>query len=104
MDNLTHTLFAVTLGRTPLGRAGRGTTAALLLASNAPDIDIVTTAGGAVKYLAGTRGMTHGPIGIVGLAVASAAIVEGARGLVPKWRHPEEDATFGMLVAVSLIG
>ena len=53
MDNLTHTLFALTLARTPLARAGRGTTAALILASNAPDIDIVATAGGAVKYLSG---------------------------------------------------
>ena len=51
MDNLTHSLFALTLARTPLSRAGRGTTAALLLASNAPDIDIVATAGGAVTYL-----------------------------------------------------
>ena len=43
MDNLTHTLFALTLARTPLARAGRGTAAALVLASNAPDIDIVAT-------------------------------------------------------------
>ena len=33
MDNLTHSLFALTLARTELGRAGRGTTAALLVAS-----------------------------------------------------------------------
>jgi hypothetical protein len=48
LDNLTHSLFALTLARSPLGRAGRGTTATLLLASNAPDIDIVTTAAGAI--------------------------------------------------------
>ena len=60
LDNLTHTLFAATLARTPLARAGRGTTAALMLASNAPDIDIVATAGGAVKYLEWHRGPTHG--------------------------------------------
>ena len=41
MDNLTHTLFGLTLARTPLGRAGRGVTTALVLASNAPDIDAV---------------------------------------------------------------
>ena len=56
-------------------RAGRGTTAALLLASNAPDIDIVTTAGGAVKYLEWHRGLTHGPLGIVGLGVVTAVLV-----------------------------
>ena len=75
MDNLTHSLFGATLARTPLSRAGRGTTAALVLASNAPDIDIVATAGGAVKYLEWHRGMTHGPLGIVGLGVVAAAMV-----------------------------
>lgn len=42
----------MTLARTPLGRAGRGTTAALVLASKAPDIDIVSAAGGGtVSYV-----------------------------------------------------
>jgi inner membrane protein len=75
LDNLTHSLFGLTLARTPLGRAGRGTTAALLLASNAPDIDIVTTAGGAIRYLEWHRGPTHGVFGIVGLGLATAALV-----------------------------
>jgi membrane-bound metal-dependent hydrolase YbcI (DUF457 family) len=101
VDNLTHTLFGATLARTPLGRAGRGTTAALLLASNAPDIDILATAGGAAKYLEWHRGLTHGPLGIVGLGVISATIVEMARRLNPKWRHAD-DAPFGMLVAASI--
>jgi membrane-bound metal-dependent hydrolase YbcI (DUF457 family) len=104
LDNLTHSLFAVTLGRTPLGRAGRGTTAALLLASNAPDVDIVMTAGGALKYLEWHRGMTHGPLGLAGLSLFTAVIVEGARRLVPRWRRREGDASFGMLVAVALVG
>src|SRR5262245_12326276 len=81
MDNVTHSLFGATLARTPLGRAGRGTTAALVLASNAPDIDIVTTAGGALKYLEWHRGPTHGPLGVVGLGVVTAAIVYSAMRL-----------------------
>ena len=111
MDNLTHSLFGVTLARTPLGRAGRGTTAALLLASNAPDIDILATAGGAVKYLEWHRGMTHGPLGIVGLGLVAAACVWiGRRVYDRRWpptdaRIPlDADASFGMLVAVSIIG
>jgi membrane-bound metal-dependent hydrolase YbcI (DUF457 family) len=75
LDNLTHSLFALTLARTPLGRQGRGTTAALLLSSNAPDIDIVATAGGAAKYLEWHRGPTHGPLGVVGLGLLVAALV-----------------------------
>src|SRR6266576_3179284 len=74
LDNITHTLVGVALARTPLER-GRGTTAALLLASNAPDIDIVATAGGAANYLQWHRGPTHGPLGIIGLGLVVAVVV-----------------------------
>ena len=111
MDNLTHTLFALTLARTPLGRAGRGTTAALLLASNAPDIDIVATAGGAVNYLAWHRGPTHGLFGIVGLGVTVAGLVWAGRAIVDRReqgaRTPSAarpDASLVMLAAVSILG
>ena len=116
MDNLTHSLFGATLARTPLARAGRGTTAALVLASNAPDIDIVATAGGAAKYLEWHRGMTHGPLGIVGLGVVAAGLVWAGRRVYDRRWPPkpagrvlsdppsEQDASFGMLVAVSIIG
>ncbi len=101
MDNLTHSLFGATLARTPLGRAGRGTTAALIIASNAPDIDILAAAGGSAKYLEWHRGMTHGPLGMIGLGILSAAIVAAARRLNPRWRHAD-DAPFGRLAAVSI--
>jgi membrane-bound metal-dependent hydrolase YbcI (DUF457 family) len=115
LDNLTHSLFAATLARTPLSRAGRGTTAALLLASNAPDIDIIATAGGAVKYLEWHRGPTHGPLGAIGLSLITATIVwAGRRWYDRRYRASAEDrstapdrpadASFGMLVAVSMIG
>ena len=115
MDNLTHSLFGATLARTPLSRAGRGTTAALLLASNAPDVDIVATAGGAVKYLEWHRGMTHGPLGIVGLGVITAALVwigrrfydeRSRKSEAPIGSDPpnEQNASFVMLVAVSIVG
>jgi membrane-bound metal-dependent hydrolase YbcI (DUF457 family) len=103
LDNLTHTLFGATLAHTPLGRAGRGTTAALVIASNAPDVDFVSIAGGPAKYLEWHRGITHGPLGVVGLALVTAGIVEAARRLNPRWRHPD-DAPFGMLVAISALG
>jgi membrane-bound metal-dependent hydrolase YbcI (DUF457 family) len=116
LDNLTHSLFAATLARTPLSRAGRGTTAALVLASNAPDVDILATAGGAVKYLEWHRGPTHGPLGILGLAVISAGLVWigrrlydtrfGANAADPGRPLPASasDASFGVLIAVSMIG
>jgi membrane-bound metal-dependent hydrolase YbcI (DUF457 family) len=126
MDNLTHTLFGITLGRTALGRAGRGTTAALIIASSAPDIDIVTTAGGTGSYLTWHRGPTHGPLGVVGLGVLTALLVwmgrrylDSRRDAATKSPHavtpanghdptgmPTEpqNASFGMLVIVSTIG
>ena len=86
MDNLTHTLFALTVARTPLSRAGRGTAAALVLASNAPDIDIVTLARGTTSYLKWHRGPTHGPLGIIGLGLVSAALVWVGRRTYDRWR------------------
>src|SRR5881296_9277 len=92
MDNVTHTLFAATLARTPLARAGRGTTAALILASNAPDIDIVALARGPANYLKWHRGPTHGPLGLVGLSLLSAAIIWIGRTLYDRRRAPHRPA------------
>jgi membrane-bound metal-dependent hydrolase YbcI (DUF457 family) len=108
MDNITHTLFAATLARTPLSRAGRGTTAALILSSNAPDVDIVATAGGAVKYLEWHRGPTHGPLGLIGLGLITAGLVWAGRRMYDRryatTLNTDPDASFGMLLAVSMVG
>lgn len=101
MDNLTHTLFALTLARTPLGRFGRGTTSALVLASNAPDIDIIAASRGAVSYLEWHRGPTHGPLAVIGLGVAVAGMVAAGTRL---FRGRGRPASLPALVAVSAIG
>jgi membrane-bound metal-dependent hydrolase YbcI (DUF457 family) len=103
LDNLTHSLFGLTLARTSLGRAGPGTTSALLLASNAPDIDIVTTAGGAAAYLQWHRGPTHGPLGIVGLGLVVATVV-WAVGPMGTRDAASQRAGFGKLCTVSILG
>ncbi len=112
MDNVTHTLFGITLARTPLSRAGRGTTTALVLASNAPDVDVISLARGGATYMHWHRGPTHGPIGVVVLGLVSAAIAwgweqrrgaaiaEGATG----HRVESERASFAMLATVAMIG
>ena len=103
MDNLTHSLFGLTLARTPLGRGGRGSTIALVLASNAPDIDIVATAGGSAKYLEWHRGPTHGLPGVIGLGLVVAAI---GWLIDRKWGAPEpaDRASFRRLWIVAMIG
>jgi inner membrane protein len=99
---MTHSLFGLTLARTRLGRVGQGATVALLLASNAPDIDIVTTGGGAATYLEWHRGPTHGPLGVIGLGLVVAAIALATRSLWdPKGRAPH--VAFSRLWIVSMI-
>ena len=72
MDNLTHTLIGITLVRAGVGRGAAGATAAMIVASNAPDVDIVTAfTGGSMAYLAAHRGWTHGLLGVLLLALAT---------------------------------
>ncbi len=75
MDNLTHSLFGATLARTPLRRAGPGATLTLILASNAPDVDVVAAGWGVLRYLEWHRGPTHGPLGIALLGATTAGFV-----------------------------
>ncbi len=75
MDNLTHSLFGWTVARTGFDRRVPYATATLIIASNAPDIDIVVGFRSGVDYLAVHRGPTHGPLGVIGLGLVTAAIV-----------------------------
>src|SRR5689334_1782510 len=90
----------MTLARTPLGRAGRGTTAALVIASNAPDVDILTSLGGAGSYLHWHRGPTHGPLGVLVLGLATAAGV----AVWTRRSRSGHDAPFGILFPIAALG
>ena len=105
MDNVTHTLFALTLARTRLWR-GRGTTAALALASNAPDLDIVAALGGGSNYLTWHRGPTHGLLGVIGLGLATALLVRGGDRLIRQARGAPGGggAPLGPLLGASVAG
>ena len=98
MDNLTHTLVGVTLVRAGLGARTAGATAAMILASNLPDADIVTAFDGSLAYFAAHRGPTHGPLGVLALALVSALLVVGWRALRPSTR-PEAWQGFGRCAA-----
>ena len=75
MDPLTHTLTGAALGRAGLNRWCPRALPLLLLAANAPDIDIVTAAGGELAYLDGHRHLTHALVLAPLLAAAVAALV-----------------------------
>ncbi len=59
MDALTHTLFAVMLGRVGLNRLAPHSTALLVVAANLPDVDVLARAGGHAAWLRYYRGPAH---------------------------------------------
>ena len=77
MDNITHTMAGAMLARAGLDR--RGTlplaTATLMLAANAPDIDIFVMFLGSYAGLAFRRGWTHGPVAMVVLPLALTGLI-----------------------------
>ncbi len=76
MDNVTHTLCSLAVARAgAAARLGPGSTACLLIAGNAPDLDIVTAAQGSLAYLAHHRGFTHGLAGAVVVAMLAGLLV-----------------------------
>jgi membrane-bound metal-dependent hydrolase YbcI (DUF457 family) len=75
VDNLTHSPFEWTIARAGLGRRVPYATATLILASNAPDLDIVAGFRSGVDYLAIHRGPTHGPLGVIGLGLITASTI-----------------------------
>lgn len=83
MDNLTHTLTGVALAQSGLGRTSRGATAALVLASNIPDVDLVFGLQGAAAYLQHHRDLSHsvvgGPLLALALALGLRIALRGSR-------------------------
>jgi len=59
MDQLTHTATGLFLSRAGLDRLTPYAAPILMLAANAPDIDVVTAAGGGLNYLNYHRHLTH---------------------------------------------
>lgn len=79
MDPLTHSLTGVMLGRAGLGKLYPRSTVLLILAANAPDIDIVAASGGALNYLHYHRWITHSVLFLPVMALLPALLVCGLR-------------------------
>ncbi len=78
MDNLTHTAIGLFLARAGARKWTPRATAILLLASNAPDIDVLSAAAGPLAYLHYHRGLTHALMAMPVLALLSVALVRMA--------------------------
>jgi|SRR5688572_136959 len=83
MDNLTHTLTGLMLSRAGLDRICTRAPALLMLAANAPDIDVVAAFDGSATYLDHHRGATHSLLMIPVMAAAVVAVV----GLIVRGRN-----------------
>lgn len=82
MDNLTHSLAAVLLARTGLGRLAPAGTALTVLAANLPDVDIVASLWGSLAYLEYHRHFTHALLAVPVLGLAAALPF----AFLPGWR------------------
>lgn len=85
MDNLTHTAVGLFLSRAGWNSRTPRATAILLLAANAPDIDIVTLAGGPVNYLHYHRHLTHSLLAMPVMAILSVLLVRFAGRKPVNW-------------------
>lgn len=93
MDPICHTLVGANLAETGLRERTALGTATLIIAANAPDIDVLSYVGGSTTALAFRRGVTHGvlawlilPLVLTGLVVAWDRLVRRRRGRRPQ--HP----------------
>jgi inner membrane protein len=75
MDPLTHSATGIFLGRAGLNRYCPQAPWILLLAANAPDIDILTLMGGSLNYLNYHRHLTHSLVGAPVMALLPLLLV-----------------------------
>jgi inner membrane protein len=75
LDNLTHTATGLFLARAGLKKWSPGATAIVILAANAPDIDVLSSIGGSINYLHYHRHLTHSLIGMPLMAMLSLVLV-----------------------------
>lgn len=75
MDNLTHTLAGLAISRLGFDRRVNGATLTLALASNLPDLDIVSGFWGRASYLEHHRAISHAFPASPFLAAALAALL-----------------------------
>ena len=105
MDPITHTLAGATLACAGLDRRTPLATATLMLAANAPDIDIAAAFAGQNSALAWRRGWTHGPVAWLLLPFIVTVIMIAWDRWVRRRRTPNADpAPATALLLLATIG
>jgi len=105
VDNLTHSLVGAALARSGLDRTTPLAAATLIVAANAPDVDVLAYTQGEWFALASRRGITHGVPALVVLPFLVGATMAGWDRLVRRRRTPDAPpARFSALLLLSFIG
>jgi len=97
MDPLTHTATGLFLSRAGLNRWTPLATPILLLAANAPDIDVVTAGGGALNLLHYHRHLTHSLLAMPVMALLPVLLVRFVGRRPVRWAG----AFFAALIGVA---
>jgi inner membrane protein len=103
VDNLTHSLVGLVAARGGLERVSPLATLTCVLAANAPDADVVALLGGPSFYLEHHRGITHGLVGALALALLLPVLVWGGEMVYARWRGRAPAARFKGLLLCSLL-
>ena len=103
MDNLCHTLVGLAMGEAGLKRKTRYGNAALMIAANLPDVDVLVfmTATPSVEF---RRGWTHGIVAQLLLPVALTALIVGIDRLRRGGRAPDVPLDVRWLLALCYAG
>mgnify|MGYP001138101372 CR=1 FL=1 len=106
MDPITHTMTGATLAASGLRRATPLAAGTLMLAANAPDIDVlIYLIGNEYDGLAFRRGWTHGPLALVALPFAVLGVALAWDRWVRRRRDPRAaPARAGPLLALATLG
>ena len=111
MDNLTHALTGLMLSRAGLNRLTPRASLMLVLAANAPDLDVVSWLGGTARYIEWHRGFTHAWAFAPVVAILPVLIARWSWTRLPLWLRRLAGADQGQVVwswwkawAVAMIG
>ncbi|HUF76354.1 MAG TPA: metal-dependent hydrolase [Longimicrobiales bacterium] len=105
MDNLTHALTGAVIAKAGAERATPLATATLVVAANAPDVDMASYLGGAYYALSFRRGITHGwPAMIVLPLLVTAAILAWDRWVRRRRDAGAASARAGPVLALAAVG